>query len=656
MANSNGIVAGKAFVVLEALDKTGLGIAQAAARMKVLGIFTNSIGSKLSEIGNTIAGFGRSFLGFGAALGAPLVAATYRFSNMGNEIYLLSQRTGIGISSLLDLDYVLGKAGQTTEGFQVNMKKLASEIVSGAEGSHEAALAFRQLGLDAQKLLNLGVDDQLFKIADAMAGIRSPTERAALASQLFGRAGLNLLPFLEQGAAGIKAMIAQGHALGTIMTEEDIRAGRAFSLVLTDLKRTLDVVAARIAGALLPGAEAIADKLQKLLPQFGEWVRTHWALVSAIGATAVGLSAVGIALLALGPAIRVVGLLLQGLSAIPTVLGFITSALATFVTSASAPLLIVGAIVGGLLISFTQLGNWIGEVTVSIAKSFSTMVGDLKAWFEILAMDPQRGFEIALLFFQQKMLEFKQFWLNIWSGMVGALGGVIAAVRRTALAIHDMLTAAFRENIDKASFDAIEANVRTGQAAAIRDIKRLQAEKAKLLAQNPNADTSAIDARIAADEKAYKQLQADLVAAQHQLAGDVGGLDVNLMDVFRQGFGQGFILDPATEQQIKDIQAKLIELRKAKEELLAPGPGQLVPPALLAPKLNLPAIGNLNLPRLHQTHEVLKAADKYSMEGYHELLAIRERTEADLLKQQVGLLQTIANNTAPANGLAIVGN
>src|SRR6185312_13245074 len=74
---------------------------------------------------------------------------------------------------------------------------------TGAKVPNEALTA---LGLTIQQLKGLSPDQQFEVLADRISKLKSPADQARAAIDLFGRSGTELLPVLEQGAAGIEAM------------------------------------------------------------------------------------------------------------------------------------------------------------------------------------------------------------------------------------------------------------------------------------------------------------------------------------------------------------------------------------------------------------------------------------------------------------------
>ena len=120
----------------------------------------------------------------------------------------------------------------------------------------KSARAFELLGVnirDAEgNVRNAG--DLMPEIADALDKIESPAERAAISVDLFGRAGQKLEALLEGGAKGLRKYAADAHALGTVLSSEEIAAA---DKVADDLARLNFQVEAQQNRKLLENADAI---------------------------------------------------------------------------------------------------------------------------------------------------------------------------------------------------------------------------------------------------------------------------------------------------------------------------------------------------------------------------------------------------------------
>jgi len=212
MASSQGIRAGSAFIeLLVNDDKLVKGLQKA--------------GKKLKAFGETISGWGKKFAGIGTAVAAPLVGFAKAFASGSKELQTMSQRTGVSVGALSELGYAAQLSGTDMETLEVGLKRMQKTLYQAATGSKTATDALAQLGLTVDDLRGLSPDQQFKLIADKLAAIQSPAVRAALAMQIFGRSGTQLLPMMSKGAAGIDAMQEEARKLGLTASETGVAVG-----------------------------------------------------------------------------------------------------------------------------------------------------------------------------------------------------------------------------------------------------------------------------------------------------------------------------------------------------------------------------------------------------------------------------------------------
>src|SRR5262249_26293279 len=147
---------------------------------------------------------GTKMMGLGAALKAPLVASAKLFADFGSELHDMSLRTGASVEALSEMAFVAKVTGGSMEALEVGLKKMQKAIASGEDELGKPIKAFDQLGISAKKLAALAPDQQLAEIGGRLALIKDPAMRAALALQIFGKAGTGLLPMFEDGRAGFE--------------------------------------------------------------------------------------------------------------------------------------------------------------------------------------------------------------------------------------------------------------------------------------------------------------------------------------------------------------------------------------------------------------------------------------------------------------------
>lgn len=128
-------------------------------------------------------------------------------------------QTGIAVESLQRLQFIAGQVGSSTDSITRSITRLQVTLVSAGEGSAQAAQALGRLGIPVQQFLDLAPDEQFQRVAQQIAAIENPAERAAAAVGLFGKGGAELLPVLVQTGEQLDTIQEQLAGLGGTVSE-----------------------------------------------------------------------------------------------------------------------------------------------------------------------------------------------------------------------------------------------------------------------------------------------------------------------------------------------------------------------------------------------------------------------------------------------------
>lgn len=182
-----------------------------------------------------------------AAVGFALVKAgdslkkfVTEMAGLGDEMDKMSLRTGIAVEELSAFGFAIERGGGSIADVEAGMRRLTRSISDLREGLETSRRAWDQLGLSVRDLTGpdgqlKSLDSMLPLIADGLRGIQSQAERMDVAQELFGRGGTALLPMLQQGEAGIRAMRVEMQKYGGTMTTEFADKSAAFADSQTNL-------------------------------------------------------------------------------------------------------------------------------------------------------------------------------------------------------------------------------------------------------------------------------------------------------------------------------------------------------------------------------------------------------------------------------------
>ncbi|MBT9153251.1 MAG: hypothetical protein DDT35_01480 [Firmicutes bacterium] len=150
----------------------------------------------------------------------------------------------------------------------------------------------------------------------ALSQVENSTEKAALATAIFGRAGTKLLPVLAGGKDGLFAFFEEAERLGVVMSKEDVKSATLFGDAMTRLKLTLKGVAVKVGGAVAPILTELGNKLAEIAGKVSKFVQANKPLILTVFKVGVALAAAGVAITAIGLGIVFLGATLSGLAVI----------------------------------------------------------------------------------------------------------------------------------------------------------------------------------------------------------------------------------------------------------------------------------------------------------------------------------------------------
>ncbi len=195
----------------------------------------------------------------GAAIVGAMTLIIKKTAAAGDQIHKMSLRTGFSAEALSELKYAAEISGASIETLEKGIKKMSKSLTDASLGLETYVRSFDRIGLSVEELMNLSPEKQFFKIANAIAGMESPTLRAATAQEIFGRAGTELLPLFAAGAEGLDELRQKAHELGIVFDQEAANKAAALTDAMTTLKGAFTGIGQTIALEFMPYITGIAD-------------------------------------------------------------------------------------------------------------------------------------------------------------------------------------------------------------------------------------------------------------------------------------------------------------------------------------------------------------------------------------------------------------
>ncbi len=240
-------------------------------------------------------GVGLSVAGFGAFIKSAINAA--------DEMSKLGQKTGIAVKDLAGLQLAFRQSGLEAGALQGNMSRLAQNMAKGSEAF--AAMQLQTRNADGSLK---STRDMLGEVADKFASYKDGAEKTALAVQLFGKAGADMIPLLNGGAAGLAEFDAMAQQLGLTMDETTAKSAEKFNDTMDLVGQGVVGVGRQIAAQLLPTLTGLAGEFLTTMTSGDKLKSTAEFLATALK----GLYVAGIAVV---EAFKTVGTTLGGVFA-----------------------------------------------------------------------------------------------------------------------------------------------------------------------------------------------------------------------------------------------------------------------------------------------------------------------------------------------------
>jgi len=236
---------------------------------------------------------------------AGLTAMVKSAIDTGDALDEMSQRVGVSVETLSVWKPAAEQSGVSGESFEKGLRKLSTTMLEAATGSEEAARNFAAVGVafKNQDGTLRATDQVLLDLAERFKAMPDGAEKTALAVQLFGKSGADLIPFLNQGRDGINELAAEMQALGVQMSSETAAQAGNFNDALDKLKLATTSIGNQIIASLLPALNDMAGGMVESGKQGGTLRAILDGVVLVLKTLALGAATVGKTFVALGEAI-----------------------------------------------------------------------------------------------------------------------------------------------------------------------------------------------------------------------------------------------------------------------------------------------------------------------------------------------------------------
>jgi len=428
-------------------------------------------------------------LGASAAVGDSILAVGKSTADYAGDMYDMARGAGIGVEAFQKLAYAGRMSGVETEKLSASLVKFDRMVAEATGGNKTYMQTFEDLGIKIKDSAgNLRQPNEIFEdVADIFHNTEDGIGKTALAVELFGKSGADLIPMLNDGKAGLKAFYAEAERLGLALSNEMIAKGDAFSDQLENIGEQVKGVKLQLGAALIPALSAATEKISKVIDKITKWVQENPELAATIGniamTTGKWIAILGTAAIAIG---SVAFIILQFRKAFRAMSDAVTIGISIFKNIKNTFLVVDKAMKGytktqKLATVATKLFNKalkanpiltiisliiaLGAVVYSVIKNWDKIA----AWFKKL-------WDAIVGIFKAAWEAIKKVWSTVTGWFSNLWGGIKAGAGKAWEGIKNTINKA-REGVQKAWgsvkgwFSNLWGNVKSGISNAWGGIK-----------------------------------------------------------------------------------------------------------------------------------------------------------------------------------------
>jgi hypothetical protein len=216
----------------------------------------NSVSSAMSSIQKS-ASVAASALG---AIGVGLSVAAFTgwiksAIDAADETNKMAQKIGVAVKDVAGLQLAFRQAGIEGGALQTSMGKLSVAIANGNDAL--VAMNINTRNTDGSLKSTRQV---LGEVADKFKSYEDGASKTALAIQLFGKAGAELIPLLNAGSDSLDQFDEMARKLGLTITDETAARAEKFNDTLDLMGQGFKGISMQVMAELLPTLEGLADQ------------------------------------------------------------------------------------------------------------------------------------------------------------------------------------------------------------------------------------------------------------------------------------------------------------------------------------------------------------------------------------------------------------
>lgn len=177
----------------------------------------------------------------------------------GDEIDKNSQKVGFSTKAYQQWDYAMQISGSSMADCTMGLKTMTNKLDDFKNGSSSATEMFEKLGISLEDVQDKSREDVFSMAVAGLQNIEDAAEKAAIANDLFGRSGQELMPMFNQTNEETQRLLDEAERYGMVIGEDAVKASADFQDSITKLKKTAGGLAKGLVSEFMPGISTLAN-------------------------------------------------------------------------------------------------------------------------------------------------------------------------------------------------------------------------------------------------------------------------------------------------------------------------------------------------------------------------------------------------------------
>jgi hypothetical protein len=199
---------------------------------------TTDLNNKLKGMKAGIANVAKKLAVAGVAGIAAFGAIVKRTIKAGDEIGKAAKRIGISAEAWQKYTFAARRAGAASEDIEKSFKRMQKNINDADRGLTTAKDSLEAVGLSFEALKGLRPEKQFEMITDRLSDIQDSSKKAAIAQDLFGRAGTKIIPMLEN----YRELGEELESINGVMSDESVEAAERYTDAIENLSTAIQTM------------------------------------------------------------------------------------------------------------------------------------------------------------------------------------------------------------------------------------------------------------------------------------------------------------------------------------------------------------------------------------------------------------------------------